>query len=159
MAEAMTGNLAGPGRGLLLYTPIFILAVWSMLRGTWKTPLSPWLAALAAAHWVAISAYVDNWWGGHSYGPRFFTDLTPVFTLFLIPYLERWEQMARAARTAFVALVLVGFGLHLRGGWSGEVYRWNTEPTNIDDQPERNWEWRDAQFMRGLTSAPPRRPR
>jgi len=162
MAGALAGNLVSPGRGLFIYTPVFVFAAWSMIRQNWKTPLSPWLAVLAAAHWVAVSAYVDNWWAGHSYGARFFTDLTPVFVLFLIPYLARWQALSVAARTGFVVLALFGLGIHLRGGWSTEVYRWNTEPANVDEHPERNWDWRDPPFLRGLgngtNAAPERRP-
>ena len=159
MAEAMAGNLVSPGRGLFVYTPLFLLAVWSMIHGKWKTPLTPWLGALTLAHWFAVSAYTFYWWAGHSYGPRFFTDLTPVFALFLIPYLQNWERMARSARVAFVALVLVGFAMHLRGGWSAAVYLWNTDPVNVDSHPQRVWDWRDPPFLRGLINVRPTTPR
>jgi hypothetical protein len=145
---ALAGNLISPSRGLFIYTPVFLLAIWSMLRREWRTPLAPWLAALALAQWLTVSAYIDNWWAGHSYGPRFFTDVTPVFVVFLIPYLQNWEACSRAFRAAFLALVLLGCAIHLRGGWSGAVYRWNVDPANVDQHPERNWDWRDPPFLR-----------
>ena len=89
-----------------------------MLRGKWRTPLASWLAALALLHWLVVSAYVQNWWAGDSYGPRFFTDLTPVFVLFLTPYFERWQLHPRTLRVTFAALALLGLAIHLRGGWS-----------------------------------------
>ena len=85
MAMALAGNLISPSRGLLIFTPVFLFAILSMVGMKWKTPLAPWLAALALAHWIVVSSYVSNWWAGHSYGPRFFTDITPIFVLFLIP--------------------------------------------------------------------------
>ena len=114
----------------------------------WKTPLAPWLAALALAHGLIVAAFISSWWAGHSYGPRYFTDIVPIFIVFLIPYFARWEQLARGARVAFLALALIGVAIHLRGGWSVAVYRWNVDPANIDAHPERNWDWKDPQFLR-----------
>jgi len=148
MAMALAGNLISPSRGLLIFTPVFIFAIVSMLRMKWKTQLSPWLAVLALAHWIVASAYVNNWWAGHSYGPRFFTDLTPIFVLFLIPWFDRWDGLSRFARAAFIACTLVGLAIHLRGGWSQAVIQWNVDPVNIDAHPERNWDWSDPPFLR-----------
>ncbi len=148
MGVGLAGNLISPSRGLFVFTPVFLFAVWSMVRGKWKTPLAPWLAALALLHWIVISSYIASWWAGHCYGPRFFTDLTPVFVLFLIPYFRRWDGLSRTFRAAFVALALVGLALHLRGGWSLSVLRWNVDPVNIDQHPERNWDWSDPPFLR-----------
>lgn len=147
-AVGLAGNLISPARGLFVFTPVFVFAVWSMVRGKWKTPLSPWLAVLALLHWVAVSSYVASWWAGHSYGPRFFADLTPVFVLFLIPYFQQWNGFSPAFRTVFVALALIGLAIHLRGGWSIAVIRWNVDPVNIDQHPERNWDWSDPPFLR-----------
>jgi len=147
-AVGLEGDMISPSRGLLVYTPVFLFSIWSMLRMKWKTPLSPWLAMLALAHWMVVAAYIGNWWAGHSYGPRFFTDVTPIFALFLIPFFARWQDLGKALRVVFVALALVGVAIHLRGGWAVAVYRWNVDPANIDTHPERNWDWKDPQFLR-----------
>lgn len=148
LAVGLAGNLISPSRGLLIYTPVFLFALWSMVRGKWKSPLAPWLAALVLLHWLAISAYIANWWAGQCYGPRFFTDLTPIFILFLIPYFDHWPRLSRPARAAFLTLALIGFAMHLRGGWSPAVYQWNVTPNDIDRHPERNWDWSDPPFLR-----------
>ncbi len=148
LVEALSGTLVSPGRGLFIFTPVFLFSIWSMVSGKWETPLSRWLAVLVLVHWLAVSSFVEFWWAGHSYGPRYFTDLTPVFVLFLIPYLEQWAGLSRTLRTAFVALALVGLAIHLRGGWSLAVIRWNADPVDIDRRPERNWDWSDPQFLR-----------
>jgi len=148
LAVALAGNLVSPSRGLFIYTPVFLFAIWSMVRSAWRTPPAPWLAALVFLHWIAISAYIANWWGGQCYGPRFFTDVTPIFVLFLIPYFQKWPELPRAARSAFVALALIGLAMHLRGGWSPAVYEWNVKPADIDSHPQRNWDWSDPPFLR-----------
>jgi hypothetical protein len=147
-AEALAGNLISPSRGLFVYTPVFLFSIWSMVRGLWRTPLKKWLAALTLAHWIVVSSYVASWWAGMCYGPRFFTDLTPVLVLFLIPYFAGWEGPSRVMRTVFVACALIGLAMHLRGGWSSAVYEWSVKPASVDLYPERNWEWRDPPFLR-----------
>jgi len=159
MAMALAGNLISPSRGLLVFTPVFLFAIVSMLRMKWKVPLAPWLAVLALAHWIVVSSYISNWWAGHSYGPRFFTDITPIFALFLIPWFEQWDGLSRFARVAFVTLALIGFAIHLRGGWSQAVIQWNVDPVNIDAHPERNWDWSDPPFLRWRVRDPATLPR
>jgi hypothetical protein len=144
----LAGNLISPSRGLLVYTPVFVFSIWSMARGLWDVPLKKWLAGLALAHWIVVSSYIASWWAGMCYGPRFFSDLTPVFVLFLIPYLARWEELSRVVRTTFILFALIGLAMHLRGGWSIAVYEWNVKPASVDVHPERNWEWRDPPFLR-----------
>ncbi len=148
MAVGLAGNLISPSRGLLVYTPVFLFSIWSMARGLWAVPLRRWLTGLTLVHWIAVSSYIASWWAGMCYGPRFFSDLTPVFVLFLIPYLARWESLTRFLRTAFVVCALIGLFMHLRGGWSVAVYEWNVKPASVDQHPERNWEWRDPPFLR-----------
>ena len=146
--KAVAGNLISPGRGLLVYTPVFGFAIACMLWSKWKPPLATWLAGLAGLHWLVISSFVSFWWGGMCYGSRFFTDLTPVLALFLIPIFADWERLGRATRVGFIALALMGLGMNLRGGWSSAVYQWSIEPNSIDQHPERNWDWSDPPFLR-----------
>ncbi len=148
MAVALAGNLVSPSRGLFIFTPVFIFAIVSMVRMKWKAALAPWLAVLVLAHWIIVSSYVSNWWAGHSYGPRFFTDLTPIFALFLIPWFANWQMLARGVRILFVTCALIGFAIHVRGGWSEAVIQWNSYPQNVDQHPERNWDWKDLSFLR-----------
>jgi hypothetical protein len=140
----LVGDLFSPSRGLFVFTPVFLFALFSR----WKSPIAPWLRVLLIAHWMVVAAYIANWWAGHCYGPRFFTDVTPAFVLLLIPYFARWEELSRVTRVLFVTCALVGVGIHLRAGWSVAVYRWNVDPLNVDAHPERLWDWKDPQFLR-----------
>jgi len=148
MAEALAGNLISPARGLLIYTPVFLFAMVAMWRRDWKLPLAPWLAALVVLHWIAISAYTQTWWAGFCYGPRFFTDVTPIFALFLIPYLARWEKLGSGRRALFLACALISLAMHLRAGWSPAVFEWSLKPVSVGEHPERVWDWADPPFLR-----------
>jgi hypothetical protein len=90
MAVALAGNLVSPARGLLIFCPLVVLSVagvvvrWRAgeLTAFWKA-----LAVLPVLHWIVISAF-KHWWGGDSYGPRFFTDLVPVLVVLALPAVE-----------------------------------------------------------------------
>ena len=96
---AMAGQAISPSRGLFVFSPFLLFAVWGIwmaFRRTWETPLTCYLAAILLLHWVAISAFVD-WTAGFCFGPRYFSDVTPIFIFFLIPVLMEFEAGARGA--------------------------------------------------------------
>src|SRR5207244_11783083 len=85
--EALAGHLVSPARGLLAYTPIFLLAIAGMFLkppGEPARTLRPYLIAIVIGHWLLISSF-EQWSGGHCYGPRYFSDMSPIFVWFLIP--------------------------------------------------------------------------
>jgi hypothetical protein len=147
---ALAGQCISPSRGLFVFSPFLafaMLGIWMAFRRNWQMPLAGHLAAIPLLHWIAISAFAD-WTAGFCFGPRYFSDVTPIFIFFLIPVLAEFES-GRATRTAvaaFVLTALIGFGIHLRGAVSWEVERWNDPDVNS----ARAWDWRDPQFLRGL---------
>jgi len=157
-AEALAANLVSPGRGLLVYSPV---VVFSFLGAWWKHRARRWngvdtaVLTIIALHWLTISLLAPwNWWGGHSFGPRLFSDPLPYLMYFMIFALEALfapgAARAPALRAAFVLLAALSFAVHFRGATTWAVHDWNTKPSNIDVEPGRIWDWRDAQFLRGL---------
>ncbi|WP_233261666.1 hypothetical protein [Vitiosangium sp. GDMCC 1.1324] len=152
-AEALVGNLVSPGRGLLVYTPVVLLSFWGLVleaRARSFTRLHGFLLAAVVLHWLAVSSF-PHWWAGHSYGPRFFTDMVPYLTFFLVPVVRelRWsgEGSRRPLTVAFAALALVSLVIHIHGASSRKVYEWNSLPLDVDSHPERLWDWRHPQFL------------
>lgn len=154
--EALAGNLLSPARGLLVYSPVFLLALAGVYH-LWRTRRFGALHGLAAvliiAQWVGISMW-HPWWGGHSYGPRLMSDALPYLMLLLIPVFGLLGRQRPALTTAFVLLVLPSVILHARGAGDAQVWEWNSKPVNVDMAPERMWDWRDAQFARGAIRVP-----
>jgi hypothetical protein len=154
--EALAGNWISPARGLLVFTPIFLFSfVGIMLKLRRKTfsLLDALLCGVALLHWVAISAF-PHWWGGHSYGPRYFSDVVPIFIYFLIPVLEASPAAVpvlrrRAWATAFGLCLALSFLVNMHGATDMAAYNWNWDPVPIDQHPERLWSWSDPQFLRG----------
>lgn len=149
--EALAGNWISPGRGLLVYCPVFALSICGALlrpRSTYAASLRCVAVVVIAAHWVLISL-VEGWWGGHCFGPRLFSDITPFFVFLLIPVLSR----GHAWRAAFVLLAALSVAIHYRGANDWACYQWNVDPVNVDFYPARVWDWRDPPFLRGLGAA------
>ena len=55
---------------------------------------------------------------------------------------------------AGAALLLVSMIINGLGAISQDTWRWNTRPVNVDDHPERNWDWRQPQFLAGFVNPP-----
>jgi hypothetical protein len=146
-------NWISPSRGVLIFTPVFLFALAGIVlavRRRWLFPLSPYVAAILLLHSILISRY----WGGHSYGPRYFSDMTPLFVFFLVPAVKFWQDMPkRALRSVLAAVFLLftawGVFVHARGATSIAANQWNSTP-NVDQARWRVWDWRDPQVLRGL---------
>jgi len=151
--EALLGNLISPARGLLLFSPIFLMAflgIYLKMKAGRIEKVDYFLATIIGLHWLAISAY-PHWWAGHSYGPRFFADMVPFLVYFLIPVVDSLAQAAKPKGiliTIFLVLTALSFWVNYRGAVRWEVYSWNVNPVNVDLQPARIWDWHDLQFLR-----------
>jgi len=156
-AEALLGNLVSPGRGLFVYSPVFLLSgagAWMVYRSGGFGPLERALAVIVIGHWLIVSAF-PHWWAGHSYGPRFFADMIPFFVYFLIPVAAHWSWPAstrqRWATFVIVLATSVSFVVHFRGAVHPAVHEWNRLPVDVDARPSRVWDWSDPPFLRGLS--------
>ena len=163
--EGLLGTLLSPARGLFIYSPAFLLSpygAWLKLRRRVE-PLDCFLVVIVLLHWIAISSF-PNWWGGHSFGYRLFSDMVPYLTYFLIPVISKisaWPPTCpRRQRvlfaTGFACLIAISFFINYRGANTQAVYAWNRYPVNVDVDPSRVWDWRDLQFLRGLGGGHPR---
>lgn len=155
--EALLGNLFSPARGLLVFSPVFLFSfygLWLELRGAHSDMLDLFLIGIIVAHWLVISSF-GHWWAGYSFGPRFFSDITPYFVYFLIPVVKRLTQLQGFKKlvvsTFFLLSIAVSFFVHCRGATSWEVYSWNSQPVDVDNSPQRLWDWSDLSFLRGVS--------
>jgi|GEM_PF-2051360 len=154
--EAVWGNLISPGRGLLVYSPVLLFSFLGMflaLKRAGSRLIDGSLVAIIFCHLLLISSF-DHWWAGHSFGPRYFSDMMPYLIYFLVPVAGALKRLAGAPRTvfvgAFLCLAVLSFSIHLRGAKDWDVYAWNSEPIEVDYYPERLWDWSDTPFLRGI---------
>jgi hypothetical protein len=154
--EGLAGTLVSPGRGLFLYCPLVLLAfvgawlAWKEKAGSIYLAL----AALPVLHWLLLASR-ENWWGGFSYGPRLFSDMFPVFFVFLIPVMKEIAGQGLLARkwarptlgAAFAILFAAGVWINEKGtDWP--AWDWNGYPESVDHAPQRNWDWNDTAWSR-----------
>lgn len=152
--EALAGNLVSPGRGLFVFVPLALLSIWGMFlrpRHAAAAAVRPYLMANLVLHWILVSSFED-WIGGHSFGPRYMSDMTPALVYFLIPVLERAGDLAARRRYAIPALAavlaLASFGIHLRGATHWGCWEWSATPVDINEAQWRVWDWSDPPFLR-----------
>lgn len=154
--QGLVGTLFSPGRGLYVFTPILLFSVFGIIIKIRKrvfNDLDFSILSIVILHWLAMSITMI-WWGGHCFGPRFFTDMLPYHIYFLIPaakyILESKAQRKLFLGSLFLLLAFFSFFVHCRGAVSCQPHRWSSEPTNIDEDRKRLWDWSDLQFFRGL---------
>jgi hypothetical protein len=156
LLEGLAGNLISPSRGLFVFCPVLALSVWGMvlsLKARTGRLLAALLVGVVVLHWFVISSFPD-WYAGHTYGPRYFTDVVPLFVYFLIPVLATLS-VARGFRKAALGsvlglLVLASAFTNGNGAVNQAAALWNSSPVDIDEVPGRVWDWTDPQFLRGV---------
>ncbi|MFN8533114.1 MAG: hypothetical protein U0556_06175 [Dehalococcoidia bacterium] len=151
---AVAGVLISPSRGLFVYSPILVLSIVGLVwrvRGRTATLLDGAFAMIVLLHGLMIVSFV-NWWGGHSFGPRLFTDILPFLMVFLADGLEALRRLPAAPRvtaSAGVGLLLAtSIFVHYLGANNYAVNFWSGEPVSVDVDRSRLWSIRDSQLLR-----------
>ena len=158
---AMAGILVSPSRGLLIFVPITLFVAYLLARYRRELP-SPRLVALAvaivAAHLIVVSGF-STWWGGHCYGPRLMTELVPWFALLSMigikARLAWWKEHRPGTPPFHMKVEMVAGGILLAssiiinglGATAQRTWWWNVKPANVDEHPERVWDWYYPQFL------------
>ncbi len=161
--EALLGHLVSPSRGLLIYVPVLGFVAWLLIRyrRTMAQRRLLWLSLFVlGSHMIVISGF-DHWWGGFCYGSRLTTSLVPWFVLLAIIALDAmlkahtgnlrlWSLQSAVGMLLLVVSILI----NARGATARETWKWNVYPENVDDRPDRLWNWRDPQMLAGLIKPP-----
>jgi hypothetical protein len=154
--EALVGNLFSPARGLFVFSPILFFSIYGFhlkVKNRQSDKLDYFLLGILLLHWICISSF-SHWWAGWSFGPRLFSDMIPFLIFFLMPVLPGTSHFRGFKRTffwiSFLGLICISFFIHYRGANYWEVYVWNSVPVNVDVEHRRVWDWKDAQFLRGM---------
>jgi hypothetical protein len=97
---------------------------------------------------VLVHAKFKEWWAGYAYGPRYFADVLPALTIFLV------YGLVPLCRTRAMELVAGALGLYCVAVQAIGAYaaddRWNRDPLPLERHPERVWDWTDLQITRAL---------
>jgi hypothetical protein len=156
LLEGLAGSLVSPSRGLFVFCPVLAFSVWGMvlsLKAQTGRLLAALLVGVIVSHWFVISSFPD-WYAGHTYGPRYFTDVVPFLVYFLIPVLATLSAARGFRRVALGSvvglLVLASAFTNGNGAVNKATALWNSSPVDVDEAPGRVWDWTDPQFLRGV---------
>lgn len=128
------GLLVAPSRGLLVYSPAFLLVPFGVRRilssraGLSAQQRAQLLgSALAAAGTVVLYGRFRDWWGGWCFGPRYLIEVLPILVLvFAFAYqsvLEAWPRWGKRVAWALIALSVLVQSLGVFGHHSGWAER------------------------------------
>ena len=163
------GLTVSPSRGILIYSPIVLVAIYGAVR-VWRSPLAPDSAAaslrradaLLLARYMSLAALAILltyskfivWWGGHGYGPRYLTDampfIGPLFAFGLAPLAGRTFR-ARAATVAIMVALTYSMSIQAIG-----AFCWPSSWT-LNDNPHyryRLWDWRESDIELCIRDGP-----
>jgi hypothetical protein len=149
--ERLGGILLSPGRGLFVYSPIFLLSVLG-IGLAWRRSGDALLRYLSVGVLFTILFYGKwwVWWGGWTYGPRILADLTPILALLLYP-LKDLLKRSRGLTAVFIIFAVWSIAAHSIGAFLDDG-NWNARP-NVDLFPKRLWSWSDNQLVYPLGKA------
>ncbi len=121
--RGVSGQLFSPGRGLLLYSPIFCLSLVGLWASWRKFPAETLLAlGIILSHLLLYGKWF-MWHGGYAWGPRFLIPTLPFWAIFLAPIVAiMWSHKTRfggslkgkASLATPLYLLLAGFGFILQ---------------------------------------------
>jgi hypothetical protein len=135
LPESLAGLLVSPARGLLVFTPIALIALWGLRVQARSMTLARILLAAVITHFAFMATW-NEWHGGESFGPRLLTDLLPALFFFLPEALSFWPKVGAALGLASIAVQFLG-------GWTYD-YRWERLHQRGREFDAALWSWRDS---------------
>jgi len=146
--EGFAGLLVSPSRGLLIFSPVVLVAAAGLRRAVgdgWRSPL--FWCALALASQYALYGTYSVWWGGHTYGPRYLIDVLPAAVplaavAMSAPHVSGPVQVLATLALAWSMIVAA------TGAFCYPNDRWNSDPLDVDRNHDRLWSVSDNQIRR-----------
>jgi hypothetical protein len=151
LLAGLAGTLFSPSRGLFVFSPWAGLALAMLPFSAGRLArhsVVTWLLWSLVPYGLLLSKYTV-WWGGHCFGPRYWTDAVPLLAIALAAGLDWSHERSRPALIAFRASILVALAIQAIGAWCYPS-SWNFLPANVDQHHERLWDWRDGELSRCL---------
>jgi hypothetical protein len=152
-SDGYLGLLISPSRGLIVFSPIVLVAFAGIAAAVRRGPRSSelWCLFGAAAQFVLYGSY-SVWWGGHTFGPRYMLDVLP---LLVPPAALALSRLRSPAWGGLAALALAwSIVVAATGAFCYPNDAWNTNPTDVDRDHGRLWSVSDSQIERCWKAGP-----
>jgi hypothetical protein len=142
----IAGLLFSPSRGLIVFSPIVLIALAARASPQHRSLLR-WSAGAAAVQFLVYSSF-SVWWGGHTYGPRYVLDLLPALLPAAALGMSRLAQARLPVRMIAGAALVWSMVTAATGAFCYPHDQWNTDPVSANLKHSRLWEVRDSQILR-----------
>jgi len=126
--RGFSGLLFSPSRGLLVYSPVLIFALWGLVR-LWRNPRLSVLRpiSIAAVLILLLPAKWFSWYGGQSFGYRLMVDALPLVALGSVAVIENIRRQ-KALVALFAVLLVWSVGVQIIGAYAYNTIGWNLRP-------------------------------
>jgi len=163
--NSFLGLLISPNRGLFIFSPICLIAVFGIfgIKNIKPKKMQYFfiLMAISVLCQIIVYSFFNMWWGGWSYGPRFLTGMLPFFIVFLGLYLDKFSKTTwtqKSIRKYFIVFVISLFicwsvFVQIVGAFYHPDPSWAATP-NIDQNPQRLWDWNDSLILYNFRAGP-----
>ncbi|MFB3787442.1 MAG: hypothetical protein ACE15F_13840 [bacterium] len=148
LSVGLPGQLISPSRGIFVFSPFLLFALWGMAEA-WRKPgpvwrLIAWSIPIPVLMWVVFGKYIV-WWGGNShYGPRYQIETYPFLMLYLAAV---WDRLAARRGLRGIFYVLLAYSLLVQGiGAFCYPSDWAVSPVDITVDKGRLWDWANNQI-------------
>ncbi len=121
----LAGHLLSPSRGLFIFSPFLIAALFGLYRIWREEPYRfarPLMVAMVVI--LCVEAKHFDWWSGWSYGCRHIVDLTFFLCLFLLPVMA-WIARRKWALTLFSLALAWSVVVQVVGAFAYDMVGWN----------------------------------
>ena len=141
--EGTAGLLVSPCKGLLLFSPILLLAFWGLLKNVRGRIEVKVAAAAFVAHLLYWGSYLD-WGGGYCWGPRYMAEAIPFIVLITAIALDTLLSQRKPWVAPLAgALAVLSLGFQLIGMFSWDrTYQMKYAPGFDTQAQPRYWAWK-----------------
>jgi hypothetical protein len=151
LVDGLLGTLVSPNRGLLVFSPWIAISLGTLFVPAVRRRLSAHslicvLLVSLIPYTIILSEY-SVWWGGHCFGPRYWTEAIPLFAILFAFGLEWMVARSRVLVAISAMAVVVSIAVQVLGAFCYPS-SWNLQPRNVDLHHERLWDWRDTELSR-----------
>ncbi|MCX7997806.1 MAG: hypothetical protein N3A69_02480 [Leptospiraceae bacterium] len=133
------GLLLSPARGLLVYQPYLLVVLLLSLFLKKDKNFLIYLFCL----FLSLSFYSSYtiWDAGWNYGPRFLSDLLPIF---LILTVQVWQRFQRNLfiKVAFYFTLVLSFWIHIQPALGKDFFKWEACYLHPISHENKLWDWK-----------------
>lgn len=145
--QGLAGLTLSPGKGLIWYMPILFVLPFVVRQFYRQHRLTTAFFAAIVLTELLLFSTVIYWHGDPAWGPRYIFSTAPFLVLPIGIVLERWAELKRTVKVAFLAVLVLSFSVQIAGTIAPQYRFWYREiHAQLAARQGFNWGYRRGQF-------------